>query len=238
MTLNGGYLRIPRGLICSWQDGHEYSSHEARVDLIALAAFKAHTNRHGVELEVGQFAASYSILAARWNWHRERVRRFIGRLVSSHFLATPLPTPLATPLGHIYTIAEYGTYSGKRATTDTPTDTPTDTNQRKKGLERRNRRSPVVPFEGSAFSKAWADFREHRKQIRAPMTPLAEERMLAKLGKLEEGVAVEALASSIENGWKGVFPDKVKRRPLVPQTKDYDESDGSPVIDFETRRTT
>lgn len=61
----------------------------------------------------------------------------------------------------------------------------------------------------SDFDAAWADFKVHRQQIRKKMTPLAEERLLKKLGKYDESVAVKAIEQSIENGWQGVFPERL-----------------------------
>ena len=55
------------------------------------------------------------------------------------------------------------------------------------------------------FNISWQDFKEHRKQIKKPMTELAENRMLKKLGKYSVSVAIEMLDRSIENGWQGVF---------------------------------
>ena len=55
------------------------------------------------------------------------------------------------------------------------------------------------------YQGTWEDFKEHRKQIKKPMTPLAETRMLMKLSKYSVKVAIEMLDSSIENGWMGVF---------------------------------
>ena len=52
---------------------------------------------------------------------------------------------------------------------------------------------------------AWAEWLEHRRQIKRPMTPLAERRMLARLERYAaEGIDVErALGQSIERGWRG-----------------------------------
>ncbi|MHA2085614.1 MAG: replication protein [Candidatus Thorarchaeota archaeon] len=57
----------------------------------------------------------------------------------------------------------------------------------------------------SKFKATWEDFKTHRKQIKSPMTPLAETRMLKKLSTESVEVAIGMLDQSIENGWKGVF---------------------------------
>lgn len=64
-----------------------------------------------------------------------------------------------------------------------------------------------IPFNicTTQFKEAWADFKLHRKQIKSPMTPLAESRMLSRLSKESVKDAIGMLDQSIENGWKGVF---------------------------------
>lgn len=56
----------------------------------------------------------------------------------------------------------------------------------------------------------WGEFIEHRKQIKAKLTPLAKKKMINKLDALrQEGDDLKAvLDQSIANGWKGVFPTK------------------------------
>lgn len=55
---------------------------------------------------------------------------------------------------------------------------------------------------------AWSEFVQHRKTIGAPMSPLAQTKAMAELGRLRDlGNDPEAVISkSIVQGWKGVFP--------------------------------
>lgn len=56
--------------------------------------------------------------------------------------------------------------------------------------------------------EAWAEFVEHRKSIKKPMSALAEKKILKKLQTFKsKGMNIqEILDLSIENGWSGVFP--------------------------------
>ncbi len=56
----------------------------------------------------------------------------------------------------------------------------------------------------------WNDFREHRKKIRKPMTPVAEKKILGELDRLRSLGQDPAtiLNRSIMNGWTGVFEIK------------------------------
>ena len=57
------------------------------------------------------------------------------------------------------------------------------------------------------FEKAWADFQQHRREIRAKMTEKAAEKIMEKLCELGPDRAVFELNRSMQNGWRGIFPD-------------------------------
>jgi len=85
--------------------------------------------------------------------------------------------------------------------------------------EKKNQQETDIPPNLSVqnFLDTWDEFKEHRKQIKKPMTPLAEKKMLKKLSGFNADDAVLALNTSIENGWIGVFPKEEKwiRQPNV-----------------------
>ena len=56
-----------------------------------------------------------------------------------------------------------------------------------------------------AFHKAWADFLEHRREMKHPATALAQTRLLNQCEKWGEARAVEAIDISIGSGWRGLF---------------------------------
>lgn len=63
----------------------------------------------------------------------------------------------------------------------------------------------------SPLDIALDNFKDHRKQLKAPMTDQAYKMLLNKLEKLsggDEEKKVAILNQSIENGWKGVFDIK------------------------------
>lgn len=65
----------------------------------------------------------------------------------------------------------------------------------------------------SPLDIALDNFKDHRKQLKAPMTDQAYKMLLNKLEKLsggDEEKKVAILNQSIENGWKGVFELKGK----------------------------
>lgn len=64
----------------------------------------------------------------------------------------------------------------------------------------------------------WGEFRKHRQKLKAPMTPYAEERAIAKLERLKaEGFnPIDVVNNSIDGGWKGLFPIKNGHDASVP----------------------
>jgi len=59
-----------------------------------------------------------------------------------------------------------------------------------------------------AFRAAWADWEQHRRELKKKLTPLAAKRLLSRLENWGEVRAIAAIAYSIERGWQGVFEEK------------------------------
>jgi len=73
---------------------------------------------------------------------------------------------------------------------------------------------------GAGLARAWAEFAQHRREIKAPLTPTAAKRIVDDLAAVNEVAAVEALRKSVKHGWRGVFveaPPAVAVVPLPPQ---------------------
>ena len=68
---------------------------------------------------------------------------------------------------------------------------------------------------GAGLANAWAEFAQHRREIKAPLTPTAAQRIVADLAAVNEAGAVEALRKSVKHGWRGVFLDNLKDAPKV-----------------------
>src|SRR5690606_22609581 len=55
---------------------------------------------------------------------------------------------------------------------------------------------------------AWADFEEHRKAIRKPMTDKAREKNAEVLAPLTAEQQRDSVDTTIRNRWTGLFPPK------------------------------
>jgi len=92
----------------------------------------------------------------------------------------------------------------------TPEKSPTD--QLTKS-DNQSETSPCGPPGPPNVSESvWADYVDHRKAKRAKLTGRAVELITKKLEGLSPPLADECLNESIENGWTGVFPERMRSR--------------------------
>lgn len=66
---------------------------------------------------------------------------------------------------------------------------------------------PMTAKPSNVSDQAWADWCQHRREIRKPLTKTSCERQASQLAKHHAPDAV--INQSISNGWTGLFPDKV-----------------------------
>jgi hypothetical protein len=91
--------------------------------------------------------------------------------------------------------------------------------------ERANKpkRAPAPKFDpasiplphGPGLARAWSEFAQHRREIRAPLTPTAAQRIVDDLAAVNEAVAVEALRKSVKHGWRGCFVEAPATAPKL-----------------------
>lgn len=95
----------------------------------------------------------------------------------------------------------------KRTCNDDVTHASSSSSSIKK--EKKERNTPVTIPEWLE-EKDWQDFKEHRTKLRKPMTPRAEEILIAKLTHLKEQGhnPRHLLITAIERGWQSVFTPK------------------------------
>jgi hypothetical protein len=85
------------------------------------------------------------------------------------------------------------------------------------------KRAPAPKFDpsslplphGPGLARAWAEFAQHRREIKAPLTPTAAKRIVDDLAAVNEAAAVEALRKSVKHGWRGVFVDPPPTAPKL-----------------------
>lgn len=86
------------------------------------------------------------------------------------------------------------------------------------------------PYQTETFREAWADFVEHRRQIKKPLTPLAVKRMFITLRKWGESRAVQSLHDSVQNGWQGIFEPTNGHFPANPNLPGRDANGRAKLV--------
>ena len=76
----------------------------------------------------------------------------------------------------------------------------------------------TLPHTSSRFASTWADWVEHRRQIRKPLTEVAAKRLLAQLARFTESAAIDKMDRAMAAGWQGcIFPQDLEElRKVVP----------------------
>ena len=57
----------------------------------------------------------------------------------------------------------------------------------------------------AALRQAWADWQQHRKELRKPITPLARKQQIALLSTWDPAHAVANIQHAIRSGWTGLY---------------------------------
>jgi len=105
--------------------------------------------------------------------------------------------------------------------------------ERKDLIKEKTNKKEKTPLPAWLSEELWNDFKEHRKLLRKPLTPLAATRILKTLDEVaadySEAEARQCLDTSIANGWLGVFPPKAQAA-TSPRYQSADEKNRS-VLD-------
>jgi DNA-binding MarR family transcriptional regulator len=81
-------------------------------------------------------------------------------------------------------------------------------------------KTPKYPYDGEAFSKAWLEWTDYRKEAKKKLTlktVAAQFKLLASLKS--EKLAIECIEQSIRNGWAGLFPKNNNTKQSTTKTQ-------------------
>ena len=62
-----------------------------------------------------------------------------------------------------------------------------------------------LPFDSPDFKLFWANWEQHRKETKKPITPTSRKQQFAKLAEMGERRAIEALKHSLAGGYAGIY---------------------------------
>jgi len=224
-----GYVKLHRVI----EDNKLWSSEpftkgQAWIDLLLMANYTVSEFQvRGVWVTVhpGEMARGEEHLAKKWNWSRNKVRRFLNWLETEQQIKQQKSRVIT-----IISIVNWKRYQGDgivNETTDETTDETTERQQMeqqkdiyknvKEGIKKVKEVTPLPPF---IKGDLWNDYLEMRKKIKKPATEKAKELAIKKLEILKQQGEEpnEVLQQSILNSWQGLFAVKDKTR--LPKNED------------------
>ena len=114
---NKGWIKLDRAIRDHWLWSSErHSKQSAWIDLLLMVNHEDNKITIGnqvITIHQGQTWTSYKKLKERWKWSNDRLRAFIGMLVSDGMIAVN-----PTKTGTLITVLNYSIYQGLR-TSDT-----------------------------------------------------------------------------------------------------------------------
>ena len=239
-----GWIKLHRSLMEHWlHDDKPFCRFGAWVDLLLMAnhdARKIIVCGSPLTIEQGQLFTSTVSLGAKWGWSRSKVERFLTSLENDLMIERK-----RTPSGVLVTLVNYSIYQDSKQVGEHQTNTKRTCNEHQTNIERtsdehqtntnkndkneenvkneRMKQKPIRPErffpDNDLLEKTFADFRDMRKKIKAPMTDRAVDLMVGKIKKLDPGTAVKMLEQSIMNGWKDIYELKDDKKDPAGNTQ-------------------
>jgi len=89
-----------------------------------------------------------------------------------------------------------------------------------------------LPFDSADFKLFWANWEQHRKETKKPITPTSRKQQFAKLAEMGERRAIEALKHSLAGGYAGIYEPTASKPTTTHHDRHANDPEGG-VIDFE-----
>lgn len=135
--MEGGYIKLFRSSQKNeFYFAEPFTKWQAWQDLILLANYKDSTKKvRGISMTVkrGEVAWSTRALAERWQWSRDKIKRFLKHLEDAHKIS-----PQKSQLSNRYLIVNYDKYQGNESINES-TDKSTDKSKDKKVKKVKNK---------------------------------------------------------------------------------------------------
>jgi hypothetical protein len=173
-----GWIKIHRKIQNHWiwTDNEPFSKRDAWIDLLLSANHaenKALLEGKLITVKRGEFITSEVKLAAKWRWHRKKVRSFLMLLESDEMIAKKCTTKYTS-----VTIVNYDSFQYSGTTEDTTEGTSDgqvgNTNNNDQEEKELYRVSEVYPKEFEEFWSHYLNKKEKQKAYRCWKTRVKE----------------------------------------------------------------
>ena len=177
-----------------------------------------------IVLEKGQLLTSVRKISEKLKINRSKVERILKALKSEEQIDIQTSTK-----NTLITVLKWEKYQASETQNETQVRHERDTSETRvrnlpikkeiKNIRNKEYKKDAVYFpDDERLNRAFCDFVDMRKKIKAPMTDNAIKLAISKLEKLSQGnneYAIEILNQSIMNSYKGLFPVKGKEEPQI-----------------------
>ncbi len=181
-----------------------------------------------VDIKTGQIGYDLDTLSKRWKWSRGKVERFLQMLEKDEQIVRQ-----KTNVTTLISIVNYKEYQTDDKANRKPNDKPNS-----KANEHKQECIRKIKNEKELILDRWI---EYRKQIKKPIKEATQEIILDKMQNFTEEQCKFVIDNSIENGWQGLFWDKLPKKEELSEeqltynyvqkmlnfkdTKDYSNAD-------------
>ena len=151
-----------------------------------------------VNIETGQIGYDLDTLSKRWKWSRGKAERFLNMLEKDGQIVRQ-----KTNVTTLISIVNYKEYQTDDKANRKPNDKPNS-----KANEHKQECIRNIKNEKELILNRWI---EYRKQIKKPIKEATQETILVKMENFTEEQCKFVINNSIENGWQGLFWDKLPK---------------------------
>ena len=220
-----GWIKLHRSLL-DWEWYDDANTCRLFIHLLLRANHKP-KNWRGIAINTGQLLTGRKVLAEQTGLSEQQVRTSLNKLKSTNEI-----TIKSTSHNSLITLVCWESYQqnnqedNQAVTKQQPTDNQavtTNKNVKNDNNEKNDKKKPWVSPAGLNL-EAWAEFEQHRKDIKKPLTDTARTKAANQIIHLDPAEQQSTVDKSISSRWAGLFPDKTtatsqdeKRRAAIEQ---------------------
>lgn len=220
-----GWIKIHRKFL-SWQWFEKSEAVHLFIYLLLKANHKD-SKWQGVDIKRGQFISSLGKISAETGISIQTIRTLLNKFEKTNEIIVK-----STNKNSLITICKYDCYQDETEETNKPLTNKQQTTNKQLTTNKNDKNEKELILD------RWI---EYRKQIKKPIKEATQETILAKMENFTEEQCKFVIDNSIENGWQGLFWDKLPKKEELSEeqltynyvqkmlnykdTKDYSNAD-------------
>jgi len=228
--MSHGWIKLHRSMI----DWEWYTDQNTSRLFIHCLIRANHSDKkwRGNNIKRGQFITSLDTLSCETGLTVSQVRTALKKLDDTNEIAS-----LSQARSRVITVVKYDQYQADDRLDDKliagssqadrrliATDKNVKNDKNEKECNKKER-APVVAWVApqNLNLEAWAEFEQHRKSIRKPLSDIARTKAAKSIINLSQEDQQTTIDRSIQSGWAGLFPESSKQqdnRPFFQKNND------------------